>query len=202
MEGIQIIDGDVKVSDDYMALPEFKAFFTGNPKHKPDYFASAIKYLYFVYKFETPLKEFYFKDRQSYVCKNMLNGKYDPSDFEDNSSFAKMAQRYCNMTMSFIKRDYQQTQKDIESLNKHISTIPFVKKVALKNHQVTFDYKGKAVTTFVNLDIEVENSKEKSDALKLKEVLYDLEEKLRTKILKEEMSGERDPLSLIEEGQQ
>lgn len=201
MTGLYIIDGDVKVSEDYMALPEFKAFFSENKELPAEYFTAAMKYLYYVFRYDGPLKDMYFTDRQEYVCKNMLNSKYSPKDFEQNYQFKKLSAFYAQISMTFLKRDYEQTKKDIESLNKHISTIPFVKKIALKNYMATFEYEGKVITTTVNIDVEIDNSKEKADALKLKEILYDLEEKLKQKINKEEMSSDGRPMSLLEEMQ-
>lgn len=201
-EILQVKDNKVLVSDEAMLLPEFQTLFKNDKSKNKERFFDIIFYVYYVYKFDGPLKNMYPEDRKAYVCNSLMGGRVTAKEIESSQEAQKLISLYYKLTMSFIRRDYEQTKQDIESLNKHISGIPFTKRVLLKNQPVSFEYEGKIVNTTTSFEVDIDNSEEKAKALKLKETLYDLEEKLKMKAMKEDFMSENPTSSLMEESQQ
>ena len=199
-EPIFIKDGVAYHTDEAIMIPEFHDLYEWDKSKDKRKYYDVLFYIYFVYKFDGIYKTLYPAERKNYVRKTLLEDRLS-ADIEQQPLVIRLIQKYQYITMSFIKRDYEQTKFDIESLNKHISTIPFVKKVQLKNHTANFEYKGQIINTTVDITVEMDNSKEKADALKLKDTLYDLEERLRSKSIKEDSISEDDTSSLIEDMQ-
>lgn len=198
-EVIYIKDGKAYLSEVADKLPEFKDLKESDKSRDKQWFHDVLMYIFSVYTFDGVLKNLYPEQRKEYTINDILENRLKLKDVENNIYVNRAITKYTHLTMGFIKRDYEQTKVDIESLNNHISKIPFVKKILMKNQTVSFEYKGEFVTAVLDVPVEIDNSKEKSDALKLKEVLYDLEEKLKAKIIKEDNLNENEGQSMIEQ---
>jgi hypothetical protein len=108
-------------------------------------------------------------------------------DFEDNLRVVAVIEEYLDRQMTKTERFLYQLEKDMESLLTRISTIPYTKVVKAKIPYIDAD----GESTMIPAEVEIDNSKEKEDAIKLGERMLDYEEKLRNKVLKERVESKK-----------
>lgn len=188
------IDGEVKVVPEAFEYAELKAF------KDEDWMKKAIKYVYHTYKYEHPLASYGRADRSIKVCKTYFS-KETPQDFEKDKKVVQLIKRFSEETMSSSQRFYQKLQDDMEKLREHIANISWwIKEEVETDVQVEFvkDDGAKEVRVIkTKVQVNLDNSKAKMEALKHAEEMIKLDQSMRkliaqeTRELKAEKSQER-----------
>jgi len=197
MDILEFKNGKVQVTPAGAIQPEYLALKRAvkNTDQLDDY----LTYLWLQYYPLSTLRNYLPKERATYIETQMFNGRYKFGEWD--SKHAAFVSFYVKASTSFIVRSYEQLKVDIEDLLHHISTIPFKKKVLLKNQKVEFENEGQMREAYINITVELDNSDEKTKALKMSETLYELEERLRRKVIQEEFIKETQTHTMIEQDQ-
>lgn len=198
---LTIADGEVIVSELGKGLSAIKNAYNTDRNVEKKTFKALIKYLFFMYSRNTPLDEMGPIERERYVLKNILEEKFDLERCLKKEAYFELYDFYKKINIISIKRSHEAVKRDIENTIQHLENIPYSRNVVLKNQKVTVEIDGQKREIFINVTVPFDNSDEKMKTYKSIEILYDLEDKLRKKLLTQINSDENDVRTMIEKFQ-
>lgn len=129
-------------------------------------------------------------ERRERVIDDLFDNKYSIDEFEKNSIIKAFIDKYIDITLTVVQRDYERAKRDIEDLHEHISNIPFVRKITIKKEIEFRDDDGNKKKKEIDIEIEIDNSEEKIKALGVREKLYKLHDILKRMVDSEEIERE------------
>jgi hypothetical protein len=182
---------EVKITDEGMLIPEVKLLYALDRRNssKP-YFKKCITYIYWAYKIDGEYRNILPSKRKKLAVEH---AEGDLKHFNDDKKLQDVIKVYTRDQTSLNQRMYESIKKDMDDLLEMIQSIPFTKKIKIDvmvdiplNADSTETTKKQIITT-----VEVDNSKEKFEAISRSEKLIDLEEKLKKKIIKEDQQKKR-----------
>lgn len=182
---LYIEDGIVKVTEEGMDLPVVRDLYNADKTKTKKFFMDSLKYTYYVYKKNGVYDGIFEGYRKKMVVERHLPGR-EIQHFEDNKRVRALITEFQNLQLTKIERFYYQLEKDIEQLIERIHSIPYTRKVKAR---IPVEQDGE--TTYVEQMVEMENYKEKTEAIMTAEKLIDYEGKLRDKILKDKTSKKK-----------
>lgn len=157
-------------------------------------FEDFCKYVYHTYSLVHPLSSLLPEQRMRRVSTEYLSdAKYWEIE-KSNKTASAFIDQFIQDSYSRNERFYFMLSKDMEHFRKYLSEIPFTKKQKIsKEVDITFEYNGEDVTkgVFVSTIIEIDNSKEKIDALQKANNLLKLEKDLRKQIMEEKVEAKK-----------
>ena len=186
---------EVKITDEGMLLPEIKELYSRDKRNesKP-FFKKCLVYMYWGYKKEGEWSNHLPKKRLEMAAKM---AEVSVSDMEDHPAIKKAIKAYVDNQTTLTERLYLGVKKDIEDILELIQGIPFEKEIKVELMIDVPEYEGsnKLIKVPIKQMVKMDNSAEKAKALSRVEQLIDLEERLRKKIIKENLEkrgrGER-----------
>ena len=167
---LELINNKVFIIKEAEYLPEYLSLC--KKKFKDD----ALTFIYYMYNENSVYKELLPSQRRKYVAERHLQG-VDVEEIEKDEDVQKFIKIYNEIQLSREERLRQKVQRDMDDLLDRLSDIKFSKTV-LVNVDVEVD--GNIITKKV--PVEIDNSKEKGDALKLSETLIELSKKLEVMV--------------------
>lgn len=178
-------NGGVFVEESAMSIPEVaKLYRTDNTKNKA-FFEDCMTYLFFMYKRKGIYAGRLPRQAQDIIEKTHLK-KTKAKEIEDDPNFKEVKKAYLDAQLTLTENFYEKVREDMQGLLNYISEIPYSKTAHI---DTTVEVPGpdNIPTRFpVKAKVQIDNSKEKADAIALCERLINLEEKLSTRISKEE----------------
>jgi len=169
---LEEIEGEVVICDIAKNIQEVVSL----KKEGPAFFRNAITFIYWMYNEESIYREMLHSQRKTYICKRHLAGE-DPEIYENNVCVKKFINLYEEIQCSREERLRRAVQVDMDDLLNRLSTIKFTKKVQVS---VTVEEKGEDVVK--KIFVEIDNSKEKADAMALSLTLINLSRQLELKV--------------------
>jgi hypothetical protein len=167
-------------------------------KYNRDTLLDIMKYVYNVYSPYSIFSGFTPEERKERVLDDILHNKYVADFFDKDNTIKAFVDKYIDMSLTVVQRDYERTKRDIEDLHEHISNIPFVRKATIRR-QIDFkDDDGKTRIKEVDVEIEIDNSEEKIKALSVREKLYKLHDILKKMVDNEEIERETTAKTMFE----
>ena len=186
MAFLELKDGVVRPTEEGSLLPPVQRLYNSDKTEGKKFFHDCLMYVFFVYNQNGVYKDSFEGYKKKMVIERHLP-KRKIEDFEENTRVVAVIQEYLDRQMSKTERFLYQLEKDMESLLTRVSTIPYTKVVKAKIPYVDAD----GETTMIPAEVEIDNSKEKEDAIKLGERMLDYEEKLRNKVMKENVDKKK-----------
>lgn len=171
------------------------------------YFKNALKYIYHTYVKDHMFANLSISERKVKTSEIYLGGK-DYKVFDEDGCVRDVVGLYVSLEYSQNEWTYEQLKNDIENIKKSINDIPIKKMIDFDNDvdiECTCSHCGKPFASSVNLKtkVEVDNTKERMDALKQILTLQDMKEKFSNIIIRDRKTKEHDQnnsLTLIEQG--
>lgn len=191
MSFLYMEDGKVFPTEEGKELPAVKALYNADKTEGKRFYNDALIYIFFVYKKDGVYHDMYETMRKKTVLQRHLP-KREEKHFEENKRVAELIDEYLQRQFTKTERLLYKLEKDIDALLERISSIPYTKTVKAK---IPYTNENGDITQ-VPAEIELDNSEEKDKSMRLAEKLVDYGDKLRTKILKEQIekrksSGQR-----------
>lgn len=163
---LELINNKVFIIKEAEFLPEYVSLC------KKKFKEEALTFIYYMYNENSVYKELLPSQRRKYVSERHLQG-YSVEEIEKDEDVQKFIDIYNEIQLSREERLRQKVQEDMDDLLDRLSNIKFSKTVIVN---VEVEEKGSTVTKKVS--VEIDNSKEKGEALKLAETLIELSKKL------------------------
>ena len=185
MSFLSIENDEVLCSPEGMALNSVKKLYADDRHSGKPWWKACLKYIFFMYKKGGIFQNMLPAQRAERICNEILKGEYDPKKFELNSNCKEVILDYQNLQCTPNELLYEGVKSDIEGLLQRIRQIPYSKTVNVDVDVEFFDQDGKPQKQRVKTAVEMDNSEEKSKAIRLADSLLDYESKLRTKIVQE-----------------
>lgn len=180
MPFLELKDGVVSPTEEGMELPAIKKLYNSDKTEGKRFFKDCLFYIFFVYN-----QSGVYKDRFENYRKKMVIERHLPKrkieDFEGNLRVHDVISEYLNRQMTKTERFLYLLEKDMDELLKRITNIPYTKTVKAKIPYINTD----GDTIMVSSEVEIDNSAEKENAIKLAERMIDYADKLKSKIKKE-----------------
>lgn len=173
-------DGDVLPTEEGALIPQLKAVYNADKTEGKRFYKDVLLYVYFVYNQSHTYRDMFEDYRKKVVIERHLP-KRKTEDFESNSRVAALINEYLERQLSKSERLLYQLEKDMESLLKRVSSIPYTKKVKTKIKWVN----PEGEETLIPVEVEMDNSEEKEKTIRLAERMIDYADKLRAKVVKE-----------------
>ena len=186
MPFLELKDGVVRPTEEGSLLPPVQRLYNSDKTEGKKFFHDCLMYIFLVYNQNGVYKDSFEGYKKKMVIERHLP-KRKIEDFEDNLRVVAVIEEYLDRQMTKTERFLYQLEKDMESLLTRISTIPYTKVVKAKIPYIDAD----GESTMIPAEVEIDNSKEKEDAIKLGERMLDYEEKLRNKVLKERVESKK-----------
>jgi hypothetical protein len=182
MPFLYLKDGEVHPTEEGLMIPQVKAVYSSDKTEGKRFYKDVLMYVFYVYNQSGIYKDMFEDYRRKTVIERHLP-KRSAEELEANSKVANLIKEYLDRQMTKTERLYYQLEKDMESLLKRVSSIPYTRTVKTKVKWVNDDQEE----VLLPVDIEMDNSEEKYKAMKLAETLIDYGEKLKNKISKEKI---------------
>lgn len=182
---LYIENGEVKVTDDGMCLPEVQALYkTDNTHSSKPFFKKCITYIYWGYKKDGEWANHLPKKRLEMASKL---AEVSLQDIKNNAKVQAVIKVYIENQTTLTERLYLGVKKDIEEILEMINNIPFERDIKVEMMIDIPEYEGsdRMIKYPIKQWVRVDNSEEKEKAIRRVEKLIELEEKLRKKIIKE-----------------
>lgn len=182
-------NGQVLVATEAESYPEVQALRSGSIP-----FPKVIKYVYHTYSPGHPLSGYSWIERSTKVCRTYFSDDETPEYFEKDKIVKAFIKRYVEDTLTSSERFYEKLKKDMDDLKEHISNIPFShKKSVAKDTIVKVLVSGKKVEgkLYESVEIEIDNSQEKLDAIKRAAELITMEEKIRKSLQQQKADNKK-----------
>ena len=182
MSFLSLDNGIVVCSEEGMTIPVVMLLYNTDKSKEKKFFRDSICYLYWVYNREGLYKDLFEGARKDLVMMRYLSG-YKLIDFDGNNRVQAVKDEYLERQMTKHERFLYRLENDMEGLLNRITSIPYIKNIKTKVPHVLDN--GDEI--MVKVSLEIDNSKEKQEAIKLADTMIDYAEKLRNKILKEKI---------------
>lgn len=161
-------NGKIQVTDIARSMPEVIAL----KKNGAEYFENAITYIFWMHADESIYKEMLHSQRKLYICKRHLDNA-NPDDYEKNEDVQRFIELYDDIQLSREERLRKSIQKDMDDLLTRITHIKFTKEV-----RVEIEVEENGETKKKRVMQEVDNTKEKLEALQSAKTLLQLSKDL------------------------
>jgi len=186
MSFLYLKDGMVYPTEEGQMIPQVKALYNSDKTDGKKFYREVLLYIFYVYN-----QSGIYKDMFEDYRKKMVIDRYLPSrdfiELEKNPRVADLIREYLDRQMTKTQRLYYQLEKDMESLLKRVSSIPYIREVRTKVKWVNPDHEE----VYLPVEIEIDNSEEKFKAIKLADTLVDYGEKLKNKIIRESTEAKK-----------
>lgn len=186
MPFLEMKDGVVSPTEEGNIIPAVQRLYNSDKTEGKKFFKDCLLYVFLVYNQEGVYKDRFENFRKKMVIERHLP-KRNVGDFENNLRVVDLINEYLDRQMTKTERFLYQLEKDMEGLLNRVSNVPYTKIVKAKIPHVN----GDGETTMIPADVEIDNSAEKENAIKLGERMIDYGEKLRNKILKEKVDEKK-----------
>ena len=180
-------DDIVKIKPDAVLYPQVKALYksdrTGEGKA---FFQKCITYMYYAYKKDGDFCNMYPTKRKEHAS---LAAEVDWKALEENTRVKSLIDFYIETQYSLSEKLYEGVKKDMEDLLKSINDEPFIKKIQVEVEIDIPEAIGSPIMAKwpVKQKVEFNNAENKMKLLKVAEQLMDMEDKLKKKIVKDNM---------------
>lgn len=204
---------EVMIRPEAIKLPSVKKLYSSDKRpgevEKP-FFKRCLKYIYHMYCNDHPVfKNLGPKERKIRVAETSFSDdtRIEIDNFEKNKKVMAVIEDYLYYQDTLSSKKYRDILRKIDEVSDHIGSIPLKKLHILKDHKVSCmvpaGEDGKMVEKefSINTKIEVDNSKEYSDSLKLLDQLLEFEEKIKVKLAHEKREVEIHEESMLERNQ-
>lgn len=186
---LYIEDGQVKVSDMAMQIPEFKDFRRYDTSTNKVFFYSTMSYIYYVYKVFGQEKSYLFNlslpQRKSNCVKRHTGSYKKVSDFDGNKWVDLCVEAYLRYTRTRSEILFDALKDDIDRFTDYVQSIPHsIKKIVKTSIKVLGD-DNLPEERIIDVEIEIANTKERLDALKQAKDLDDLYKRSLADVLKD-----------------
>lgn len=163
---LENINNKIHIIKEAEYLPEYISL------RKKSICENALVYIYWMYNENSVYKEVLPSQRKRYIAERHLKG-VNIDEIENDKDVQDFIEIYNEIQLSREERLRLKVQNDMDDLLERLSNIKFTKKI-----QVTIDVELDGVTYPKKVTVEMDNSKEKGDALKMAETLIELSKKL------------------------
>ena len=178
-------NGGVFVEESAMSIPELSRLYKADNTKNKAYFEDCIAYLFFMYKRKGIYSGRLPRQAQDIIEKTHLK-KTKAKEIEDDPNFKDVKKLYLDSQLTLTENFYEKVREDMQGLLNYISEIPY-SKTAYVDTTVEVPGPDNIPTKFpVRAKVQLDNSKEKAEAIALCERLINLEEKLSARIAKED----------------
>lgn len=194
MSFLYMNNGKVLVTEEGKTLKSVKNLFK---QHSKKFVEDGLRYIYFVYKPSGIYQHMLLKDR----IKRTINEQYTnrkPEDFNDEALNAVIEDYNTLVVSTHTEKFYINIRKRMEELLDYLTNIKYTKKQKITNHKVEVEIEGERKEVYINTTIEIDNSKEALDAMKLVDPLLAQEEKWKKRMEKEKVTKSEDYKTLLE----
>ena len=161
-------NGKIVVAEIAKSLPIVKDLM----KKGPEYFEKAITYIFWMHSDQSIYKELLDSQRKLYICKEHLDNE-NPDDFEKCEEVQRFVELYDDIQLSREERVRKALQKDMDDLLTRLTKIGFTKMVT-----VEIDVEENGETSKKRVKREVDNTKEKLEALQSAKTILQLSKDL------------------------
>jgi hypothetical protein len=165
---LEEIDGKVEVIKEAQYIEEVLKL----KKHGKEFYDKALTYIFWMYCNESIYREMLTSQRKLYICKRHLGGE-DINLYENNKDVKNFINLYEEIQCSREERLRKNVQNDMDDLITRIGNIKFTKIVTV---EVPVEING--LIENKKVQVEIDNSKEKADALALSKSLISLSKEL------------------------
>lgn len=186
MPFLELKEGLVVPTEEGRLLPCVVRLYSSDKTEGKRYFNDCLMYIFFVYNQSGVYKDTFEDYRKKIVLERHLQRR-KVEDFEGNVRVLEVINEYLERQLTKTERFLYQLEKDMDSLLVRISKIPYTKVVKAKIPYRTVD----GDETMVTAEVEIDNSKEKEDAIRLGERMIDYADKLRAKVYKEKSESKK-----------
>lgn len=186
MPFLELKDGVVSPTEEGKLLPPVQRLYNSDKTEGKKFFHDCLMYIFFVYNQSGVYKDSFEGYKKTMVIERHLP-KRKADDFEGNSRVVDVIKEYLERQLTKTERFLYQLEKDMESLLTRISNVPYTKTVKAKVPYT--DPEGEQ--TLIEAKVEIDNAKEKEDAIRLGERMIDYADKLRSKVLKEKVDKKK-----------
>lgn len=172
-------NSEVKITKEGMLHKEVKDLYNVDKRNesKP-FFFKALTYIYWAYKKDGEYRYKYLSDRRRLAAEHACD---DVKKFEEHEKIKSVIKLYIDLQTTLTERLYLGLKNDYENLVERIKNIPTTRKIKF---DTVIEVNGELQK--VEKLVEIDNWKEKSEAITMSEKLIEWEEKLRKKLYKEE----------------
>ena len=182
--------GQVEVTPEAMSFSVVKSLYSFDKSADKGFFHYITKYTYHTYIKDHPLHYLLLKERKDRVAREYFQ-EFDWEKAEKNKKVQAFIDQFIRDNHTSTERFYLSIKGDLEELKEHIQKIPFTKKEKV-TQEITVDFKDaegndRREKAYVDIVIDIDNSKAKIEALKRASDIITLEQQIREKISQEEI---------------
>lgn len=194
----------VEISKEIKNLNEILLLKENDKSKNKTYFNDCLKYIYHTYKKEHPFYNIPINERKVKVSEIYLD-KQDYKKFDEDILVQGVIKLYISLEYSQNEWTYQTIKNNISDIKKDITNIPMTKKAIIdQSIEVKFSCEECGVqqkqTVKIKQEVDVDNSKERMDALRRIFELEEMEQKFKDLIIKERKIKEHNTeMSLLEQ---
>lgn len=175
---------EIKITEEGMQLSEVQDVYKDDKHSGKPYFKKVITYLYWAHKKDGEWQNHFPSKREEMSAEK---AGLSIIEIRKHSKLKALIKAYVDNQTTLTERLYIGVKRDIEEVLELINSIPYVRKIQV---ELTVDipkFEGSSglIKYPVKQIVEVDNSKEKTEAIKRVESLIELEERLRKKIIKD-----------------
>lgn len=186
---LYIEEGQVKVSDMAMQIPEFKDFKRYDTSTNKVFFSCAMSYIYYVYKVFGEERSYLFNlslpQRKSNAVKRHTGAYREVSDFDGNKWVDLCVEAYLRFTRTRSEILFDALKDDIDRFTDYVQDIPHSIKKKVKTSVKVLGDDNLPEDRIIDVDIEIANTKERLEALKQAKDLDDLYKRSLADVLKD-----------------
>lgn len=180
---------DIYASPKLVRIPEFRKLLD---EKGTEFFGDFIIFMYYVYKTNsvsgndddvTYMKDYSLAERVERTCSTHLKGRL-PEDFLDNNLCEECIHIYQELELSKLEQMFENVKRDIDRYVERLSSVEYIKKqtvwIATPKHLIEQGYPEKVQT-----EIEIENTDEKTKAIKSSNELIEYSKKMEIAVMDE-----------------
>jgi len=175
---LYVENGQVKVSDMAMQIPEFKDFKRYDSSTNKVFFNCAMSYIFYVYKVFGENRSYMYNmslpQRKAKAVKHHTGTYKNLSDFEDNKWVRACVEAYLLYSRTRSEVLFDALKNDIDRYIDYVQNIPHSFKKTVKVGVNVLNEDNKLEERLMDVEVEVANTKERLEALKQAKDLDDL----------------------------
>lgn len=195
--------GNVVLMDEAKRLPSILALSKKDKTKEQNYFKDALTYIYHVYVKKHMYSFLSFKARQTRIIEQYLPNRTSEK-FESDQKVQDVIKEFIEQQYTPNEMFYESIKEDLDSMKEYIRKIPLVKKEKIKRmlsiDDGTIEIDQTDRTIYLDVDIEIDNSKEKFDAMKRGKELMELEITIKDLVIQEERNNKNSYNTFLESG--